>query len=94
MKPKMLTRSVENKVPGAQGRTKKEQNIWAVVDGRKVARITLPKKHSTDIAVGTLNSIRKQSTLSPEEFERFVDCELTLQEYTEILRRKMAAGEL
>lgn len=85
MKPREVTRAIEAKVPG-DTHSGHEQNRWAVLDGKKVLRVTYPKQHASDIKKGTLNSIRKQLRLDQSQFERFVDCSMSGSEYTEHIR--------
>ncbi len=93
-KPRDATRAIENKLPGAIQGTGKERNCWAVLDGRKVLRVTYPKVHRGDLKPGTRNSIRKQLRLEPNEFEQFLDCSMTSTDYESHLRLLIDRGEL
>jgi len=94
MKALRLTKSVEEKVPGAERRSGHERNIWAVIDGKRVLRVTLPKVHSGEVPVGTAESIRKQLHLDKEQFPRFADCPMGGPEYEHHLRDLMARNLL
>lgn len=54
--------------------------------------MTYPKSHSKmpDVPIGTLNSIRRQLGLGHPEFDRFVACPMTAEEYARILRTRLA----
>jgi len=86
-----LIHAIIHKVPG-EGRQGKETQRWAIIDGRKVLRVTYPKKHSrrSGVPAGTLSSIKRQLRLSHSDFKRFVDCPLTAAEYEHILRVQIA----
>ena len=86
--------ALDRKVPGER-RSTKEYQVWAVVDGRKVTRITYPKPHSkkADVPVGTLNSIRRQLGLEQDQFRQFVDCTMSADEYVRVLRSRLASED-
>lgn len=94
MKPRQVVRAVDSKVPNPEVRNSKEQNRWAIVDGKRVLRVTLPKVHASDIKAGTLNSIRKQLHLDSDNFEAFVDCSMSATDYLAHLRALIVAGAL
>lgn len=81
-----VTRAIENKVPGPACNSK-ERHRWAVIDGKKVTRVTFPKTKASDIKVGTLRSIRDQLRLTSRQFEDFVHCRMTGPQYQELLRQ-------
>lgn len=93
MKPRDVARAIETKVPGETGEGK-ERNRWAIVDGKKVLRVTYPNSHSADIKRGTLESIRKQLKLGRDDFEEFVKCTMTGPAYLAHLRALQDKGEL
>jgi hypothetical protein len=86
--------AVEKKMPGDPARCTKESNRWAELDGRKVLRVAVPKKHVGDLKPKTLNSIRQQLHLDHGQFEDFVHCRLGGSEYETHLRSLIAAGRL
>lgn len=94
MKYRELTRAIEGKVPGTAPSGGHERNKWALIDGRKILRVTFPKVHGGDVARGTLNSIRKQLRLNTSEFEDFVDCSMTGPAYEAHLRAMIDRQEL
>lgn len=58
------------------------------MDGKKVARVTIPHVHRGDVKPGTLNSIRKQVHLDNEQFAALIDCPLKGSDYVTILKEK------
>jgi len=87
MKYREVTRSIESKVPGGRPRAGKENNCWALLDGRRVLRVTYPSIHGrADVPVGTLQSIRKQLRLERDDFGRFIACPMSATEYELHLR--------
>ncbi len=94
MKYGEVKRAVEHKMPGDVARCTKESNRWAELDGRRLLRVTMPKRHPGDLKRKTLNSIRQQLKLDHEQFGDFVHCRLSLTEYETHLRTLVAAGRL
>jgi hypothetical protein len=94
MKHGPVQRAISFKVPGEDARCTKEGNRWAVLDGRRLLRVTVPKKHASDISPPTLNSIRKQLKLDWGQFEAFVSCAMSSTEYETHLRELMRAGRI
>lgn len=93
MKYREVTRAIEEKVPGASTGSH-ERNRWAILEGRKILRVTYPKVHGSDIPVGTLNAIRKQLRLDGSAFTRFVACTMSGREYEQHLRGLLGSGTL
>ena len=76
-------------------RSRGEVNCWVIVDGKRLFRVTRPQVHGHDsIAPGTLNSIRNQTRLTKEEFERLVDCSMSRADYHDLIRGKRDAGQV
>ena len=87
MKHREVVRAIDNKVPGGRMRAGRENDRWALLDGRRVLRVTYPSIHGrADIPKGTLHSIRKQLRLDRDDFERFVECPMSAPEYELHLR--------
>lgn len=57
-----------NKYPGKRRSKGPEIVLWVEFRDKKVLRIKYPKKHSKDVPVGTVKSIRNQTELSEKEF--------------------------
>jgi hypothetical protein len=72
------------KAPG-DARQGSETNKWVVINGRRVLRITYPKKHGGDVPRGTLRSIRDQAKLSDEQFNALASCTMSGAAYAEHL---------
>ena len=63
----------------------KELNGWFFLDGKKTARITIPKGRKP-IPPKTYKSMAVQLKLSTIEFDNLLECPLTLKKYKEILK--------
>jgi hypothetical protein len=94
VKYREVTNAIDAKVPGEKPRAGSERNRWATVGGKRVTRVTYPKVHQGDIPAGTLNSIRKQLTLDPDQFAKFVDCRLSKTEYESHLRDRLQVPDV
>jgi hypothetical protein len=79
-----VKRICENKlqIPFRSG---KEFNGWFVLEGRRSARITVPKGRK-DIPPGTYRSMARQLFLTVEQFDLLLDCPLKYGEYIAILK--------
>lgn len=64
----------------------KELNGWFVLDGKKTARITIPKGRKP-IPPKTYKSMALQLKLTTAEFDNLLECPLTLRDYKEILKK-------
>ena len=63
----------------------KELNGWFILNGKKTARITIPKGRKP-IPPKTYKSMAVQLKLSTVEFDNLLECPLTLNQYKEILK--------
>jgi len=74
--------------PSKRGR---EPVYWYFIDGRKQLRITVPNIHggSGSVSKGYLTQVRHDLMLETRQFEELVDCDLTAEEYEEIIREKL-----
>ncbi len=63
----------------------KELNGWFVLEGKKTARITIPKGRKP-IPPKTYKSMALQLKLSITEFDDLLECPLTLREYVTIIK--------
>jgi hypothetical protein len=68
-------------------RTNKEKNVWYILDGMKVLRVTFPKGRGS-ISPGTLSSIKNQMHLSINQLHEFIKCPLEADDYESIIRGK------
>jgi hypothetical protein len=93
VKPREIAHAIEAKVPGDTG-DGKERNRWAIIDGKRVLRVTYPNSHSADIKRGTLESIRKQLRLDREPFLDFVNCPMSRSQYMEHLRSLLSSDKI
>jgi hypothetical protein len=93
MKYRRVTSALEDKL-GLDFRQGKDRSAWFILDGKKRLRVTLPKTHSGDLAVGTLRAIRKQLTLATSEFVDLVSCPMTGPDFVELARQKIQQGLL
>lgn len=66
-------------------RCEKECNGWFEYEGKRIARITIPKGRKL-IPPSTYASMAKQLKLEVGRFDELLDCPLALKEYLEILR--------
>ena len=65
----------------------KEVNYTVKIDGVYMCRVTVPKGRG-ELPPGTLNSIKNQTLLSRNDFERLVKCPMKLEEYKQTLLGK------
>ncbi|MDI6793513.1 MAG: hypothetical protein QME81_11720 [bacterium] len=77
---------LENKL-AINFRVTKELNGWFVYEGKKIARVTIPKGRG-DLRKGTQSSIINQLKLTNELFSRLIECPLGEEEYVQILKEK------
>ncbi|GJQ57484.1 MAG: hypothetical protein D8M57_18145 [Candidatus Scalindua sp. AMX11] len=73
----------ENKLE-IEFRKSKEFNGWFKLEGKKTARITIPKGKKP-IPPKTYKSMAKQLKLSVNQFDDLLECPLTREGYNEIL---------
>lgn len=83
---------LENKLH-VQPRTAGERNYWFYLDGKKCLRVTLPQGRG-QLKPGTANSIVNQLKLCKNQFNEFVSCKWTLEDYVYMIRGKIAMGLL
>ncbi len=69
----------------ASPRTSGENNVWYVLDGIKVLRVTYPHGRG-DLKKGTINGIINQLKLNKAQFKDLIDCPLSAQDYEQIIR--------
>jgi predicted RNA binding protein YcfA (HicA-like mRNA interferase family) len=93
MKYGQVTSALEEKL-GLDFRHGKDRSAWFVLEGKKRLRVTVPKTHSGDLAVGTLQAIRKQLKLATTEFLDLVSCPMTGPDFEELVRQKIQQGLL
>jgi len=70
-----------------QFRAGKEYNGWFIFNGKKAARITVPKGKKP-IPPKTYKSMANQLRLTIEQFDNLLECPLSLQGYLSILNNK------
>ncbi len=63
----------------------KELNGWYILDGKKAARITVPKGRKF-IPPKTYKSMARQLKLTLSQFDDFLECPLQQKEYETILK--------
>ena len=88
---KYKTHDVKNKCEkklGIEFRSNGELNGWFIFNGRKTARITVPKGKKF-IPPKTYKSMAFQLKLTVDEFDLFLDCPLTKEKYLQILKDRM-----
>jgi hypothetical protein len=66
-------------------RSGKEFNGWFVLDGRRTARITVPKGRK-DIPPGTYRSMARQLFLTVDQFDLLLACPLEYKDYIVIMK--------
>ncbi len=66
----------------------KEFNGWYVLNGKKTARITIPKGRKP-IPEKTYKSMAKQLKLNLAQFDDLLDCPLSSQEYLKIVKAQV-----
>jgi hypothetical protein len=88
-----VTRAIEEKAR-IDLRAGAERTGWYVLDGVKRLRVSLPTIHCGDIPPGTTKSIRQQLKLSGREFSDFVTCPMTCHDYEQLIREKIASGQI
>lgn len=69
-------------------RASKEYNGWYIFNGKKAARITIPKGKKP-IPPKTYKSMANQLCLTVKEFDELLNCPLTGEEYEKILSKKL-----
>jgi hypothetical protein len=81
-----VKRVCENKlhIPFRSG---KELNGWFVLEGKKTARITVPKGRK-DIPPGTYRSMARQLFLTVAQFDELLDCPMNLKKYVKIITER------
>lgn len=81
-----VKRCCENKL-GIVFRSAKEFNGWVVLDGRKAARVTVPKGRK-DLTPGTYRCMARQLRLGVQEFDDLLECPLDGGTYAALLRQR------
>ncbi len=66
----------------------KEYNGWFLLDGKKVARITIPKGRKP-IPKKSYKTMATQLKLSVNQFDGLLDCPVNREKYITILRSKL-----
>lgn len=66
-------------------RSKTERNVWYILDGKKVLRVTYPHGNGI-LPTGTTRSIISQLKLTKSQFKDLVRCPLTNSHYEKIVR--------
>ena len=82
-----LTRALEQKV-GLDFRAGRERTAWYFLDGKKVTRVTAPKKHKGTVGPGLAEQIRKDLLLTKLEFKALIACPISGSDYERIIRDK------
>ena len=68
-------------------RSTKHRYGWLVVDGKKILRVHY--SHGKGDVVGKISDkIRNQLRLTQDDFSNLINCPLSAEQYTEILRDK------
>ena len=80
-----IKRICERKLKISFGKGGKEQNGWFMLDGIKIARITIPKGRKF-IPQGTYSSMAKQLKLTVSEFDNMLVCTMSYAEYISIIQ--------
>jgi len=62
----------------------RELNGWVEINGKKFARITVPKGRK-EIPKGTYGSMARQLKISNKEFDELLECTLVRKEYEKIV---------
>lgn len=65
-------------------RSGKEYNGWFLLNGKKAARITIPKGRKP-IPPKTYKSMATQLRLTVQQFDQLLECPLTEEQFTQIL---------
>lgn len=68
-------------------RSRKHHNGWFRVDGKKVCRITIPMGHKP-LPEKTFVSMATQLLLSRDEMASLVECTITRDAYTQMVRER------
>lgn len=69
-------------------RSGKEFNGWFILNGLKVARLTVPKGKKP-IPPKTYQSMASQLKIAVTEFDELLECPLGREEYEEIIKAKL-----
>ena len=80
-----VKRVCENKLKIDFKKGGKEFNGWYTLDGKKVARITVPKGRK-DIPLGTYSAMARQLKLHHSDLDRLLACPLTKTQYDDLIR--------
>lgn len=81
-----VKRICENKL-GIEFGGKKEFNGWYLLDGKKKARITIPKGKKF-LPFGTYGSMAKQLLLSTPQFDELLVCTFSAADYLKEVSKK------
>jgi hypothetical protein len=82
-----LTRALETKAR-LDFRAGKERNAWYILDGKKVLRVTAPKRRGATVPTGTAHEIRKNLKLTTPQFKDLIACPISGSDYEKIIRDK------
>ena len=88
MNQRRMQAALDKKLPREGKGSGKENNVWVVVGGKKILRVTYPSGHSGDVKRGIEKAIRQQMKLDAEQFESFVECHMSETDYVQVLRDK------
>lgn len=84
---KTIKERLENKLM-ISFRSNKHHNGWMLLEGKKVARVTVPLGRKV-ISIGVFKNIADQLKLSVNEFENLLSCSLSKEAYEKILFKKI-----
>lgn len=76
----------------SEQRGTKEINYTIRIEGKYMCRVTVPKGRG-ELPIGTLNSIKNQTLLSREDFDRLIKCPMKIDEYKKKLTEKNSEDE-
>ena len=83
-----VKKTCENKLQ-IEFRLGKEYNGWFLFNGRKAARITIPKGRKP-IPPKTYKSMANQLRLTVQQFDQFLECPLVREHYVQILSDRLS----
>jgi hypothetical protein len=79
-----VAHAIETKLR-SKPRSKTENNVWYILDGKKVLRVTYPHGRGV-LPHGTANNIISQLKLDKSQFKELVKCPLSGSDYEKIIR--------
>ena len=86
-KKQEIRAAIERKL-GLKPSVGKENNVYFLIDNKQVLRITYPKGRG-DLKQKTVRTIKRQTTLSWDDFVDLVQCPLTSSDFEKIIRKKI-----